>query len=1066
MSGRYRPSSTTTNRSSASLKPKLVHTNASIATHQRKHNHMISSSSSSSKSKSASTSSSNNIIISRRLSSPSTSSSRSSFSSNQQSLTTREAMARTAYYNSPFSQPVASLSSTSQNASTKRNHRRGANVQTHPSQSKETETVTPKNRNDFNKIQGHSSERLLTGSTMPNWHETHSRTERMDGKESTEHGGRTSLRSANGRKKSGSNSSNRKSDEGENGGFDGFRKSKRICDEKGESSGEEESGSHPHLGYVHTMGRPIVVKLNGRKRPVLRFHPVKELKVLKVVDMEVMGCMLAFKMVKANPLVIRAMLTQHGFVEVGAASDDFNILWTSGHMKPGILKFLTEHQKVNHFPKSYELTRKDRLHVNVQRMQQTKGHRHFQFFPATYLLPAEYDEFYAHWAKYRDPWIVKPSAGSQGRGIYLVSHPSEVPKRETLVLSQYINNPLLIEGFKFDLRIYVAVTSYDPLRIYMYEDGLGRFATKRYDTSAASLKNLFMHLTNYSVNKTSTNYVACDEEDVEDYGNKWSLSALMRYLAEADIDTVTLFARIEEVIIKTIIAGELPITAAVQSYVPHANNCFELYGFDILIDSDLKPWLIEVNLSPSLSCGAPVDMKIKTHLVADFFNLGIIAMMDPPAFREQQRRKKMGLKVKRGSKNTFSGAIPIIDLDWPNLRQYSSEHKSIIRRTLEESEACKSGGFCRIFPSEGSWTYYGFLLEDKRNRNSMLHNFLYPSSDKSRVSRDKRGPRQKVPVPPITNELRQRCRRYHRMMTNRNRIPADPFSDEGDEDEVDGENEEDEYGQSHRKVAYSSTGEGKHHEVLPPFFSKKEEKTHKEVSESNGSERLHQQSRRSAYGTKTSSSSNAPMFSLRDGTIQSIKHKDQPIGVVHTASATLNSRAESCGKKVLMDSVKLPPVQEPVLQYTQPLTPIQARRVFAAYLKRMRDRMARESKIRLYSSSESRDRSDQVAIVLAFMHRASRNMTMASFRLSTPPTHLPVHERQRLLASQLGDFVEEYETETRYQYPSTSRQETRGLSNKDFELFLQLAREEEFEHLLTKYSSTSSGNTNLFLGKH
>jgi len=75
-----------------------------------------------------------------------------------------------------------------------------------------------------------------------------------------------------------------------------------------------------------------------------------------------------------------------------------------------------------------------------------------------------------------------------------------------LIVSKYIDNPLLINGHKFDLRIYVCITSYEPLRIYIYKEGLARFASEKYSLKDAKT-NLFNHLTNYSINKKNSNFV-------------------------------------------------------------------------------------------------------------------------------------------------------------------------------------------------------------------------------------------------------------------------------------------------------------------------------------------------------------------------------------------------------------------------------------------------------------------------------------------------------------------------------------------------------------------------------
>ena len=87
-----------------------------------------------------------------------------------------------------------------------------------------------------------------------------------------------------------------------------------------------------------------------------------------------------------------------------------------------------------------------------------------------------------------------------------------MPIDEPCVISKYVGNPLLINGLKFDVRIYVLVTSLDPWRIYVYNEGLARFASEEYNPNNIK-SNKFAHLTNYSINKKSENFVQNSNAD-------------------------------------------------------------------------------------------------------------------------------------------------------------------------------------------------------------------------------------------------------------------------------------------------------------------------------------------------------------------------------------------------------------------------------------------------------------------------------------------------------------------------------------------------------------------------
>jgi tubulin polyglutamylase TTLL6/13 len=138
------------------------------------------------------------------------------------------------------------------------------------------------------------------------------------------------------------------------------------------------------------------------------------------------------------------------------------------------------------------------------------------------------------------------------------------------------------------LRIYVLILGYDPLRIFIYDEGLGRFATEKYQrVKKKNMKDVHMHLTNYAINKNNKNFIFNSSEKDMDKGHKRSLSAIYAYLAARGVDTVKLKHTIDQMIIKTLIVGQPMIAhtyGLAQADINSNDLCFQILGFDVLIN--------------------------------------------------------------------------------------------------------------------------------------------------------------------------------------------------------------------------------------------------------------------------------------------------------------------------------------------------------------------------------------------------------------------------------------------------------------------------------------------------
>uniref|UniRef100_A0A0A9WX28 Tubulin polyglutamylase TTLL6 n=1 Tax=Lygus hesperus TaxID=30085 RepID=A0A0A9WX28_LYGHE len=254
----------------------------------------------------------------------------------------------------------------------------------------------------------------------------------------------------------------------------------------------------------------------------------------------------------------------------------------------------------------------------------------------------------------------------------------------------YIQKPFLIDGFKFDLRMYVLVASCNPLRVYVYDEGLARFATRKYEPTGNNLHLKYMHLTNYSVNKNSSTFV---DDEIE--GSKRKLSTIHNWLVEHNYNAAKVWDAIDDVIVKTILTALPHMRYNYRVCFPsHVDTVagFELLGFYFILDHKLKPYLLEVNHTPSFTRCTQLDKEVKDPLMHDVFNLLNLAEDESARIQEDE---KTFLNNRLRNKSTARS------LEKSRIQQVIKD-----RETWEEENI---GNFRKVFPNENMTKYKPFL---------------------------------------------------------------------------------------------------------------------------------------------------------------------------------------------------------------------------------------------------------------------------------------------------------------------------------------------------------------------
>jgi len=244
--------------------------------------------------------------------------------------------------------------------------------------------------------------------------------------------------------------------------------------------------------------------------------------------------------------------------------------------------------------------------------------------PESYDLPTEAEAFLEAAKEDREAiWIWKEAKMAKGLGIKLLPTLQEAtsaakePGKLRAVAQRYLE-PLLMGGVKWDLRLYVLLTSLSPVECFLYNEGFARFCGAPYPSGggaggAASVGDLGAHLTNTAVSD--------GRGTIGGDANVIPTSSLWVQLASMGHDTEAMQCSVRR-LLERVFAKVGPAVAKERKTEEGTGaGEFSLLGVDVILDSSFHPWLLEINYNPDMTCHSLSQKPIKTQLVHDIYDL-------------------------------------------------------------------------------------------------------------------------------------------------------------------------------------------------------------------------------------------------------------------------------------------------------------------------------------------------------------------------------------------------------------------------------------------------------------
>ena len=348
---------------------------------------------------------------------------------------------------------------------------------------------------------------------------------------------------------------------------------------------------------------------------------------------------------------VRAVLSSRGCVEYNPAIHRIcDLHWTTKRCLAPLTASSSSStpppRLCNHLPGTSVISQKDHLARTMRRMRAVYG-RVYSFTPLTFILPREHSAWLTAFSLPPSPsptpsspspfeeskeqlsfhppspsppspqWILKPTLSSQGRGITLPLHPPSSPPPLPSIAQRYIHPPHLLHSHKYDLRLYVLLTSLQPLVAYHCTEGLCRFAATPYNPSPTSLS---AHLTNSSLPRSGSPPHPGGGGRLP-VGGKWTLA---EYEGEVGGG-----GRVWDAVLPLLLLTLVPLVSVGVGggggggvgVGGGEGGGFEVLGFDVMRDEGGKWWVVEVNRSPSMVVKGAEDEAVKGRLLRDLMDV-------------------------------------------------------------------------------------------------------------------------------------------------------------------------------------------------------------------------------------------------------------------------------------------------------------------------------------------------------------------------------------------------------------------------------------------------------------